>query len=113
MIYAVLRMGKLMFGRQKLKLPPDTKVIFTETAVCLPDQEIPYDELFYRKSDAIVLSARTMELVDRGYKDVTHAAVAIGAANRRGKNQSRRRRASGGGLLGNYVCRARRWAWAT
>jgi leader peptidase (prepilin peptidase) / N-methyltransferase len=70
-IYAVLRLGKLMFGRQKLKLPPDTKIVFTETAVCLPDQTIPYDELFYRKSDAIVLSARMIELVDRCYSDVT------------------------------------------
>jgi leader peptidase (prepilin peptidase)/N-methyltransferase len=70
-IYVVLRLGKLMFGRQKLKLPPDTKVVFTETAVCLPDQTIPYDELFYRKSDAIILSARMIELVDRGYRDVT------------------------------------------
>jgi len=70
-IYAVLRLGKLFFGRQKLKLPLDTKIVFTETAVCLPGQEIPYDEIFYRKSDVIVLSARNIELVDRGYRDVT------------------------------------------
>ncbi|MDD5141547.1 MAG: prepilin peptidase [Verrucomicrobiales bacterium] len=70
-IYAILRLGKLLFGRQKLKLPPDAKIIFTETALCLPDQEIPYEELFYRKSDTIVLQARTVELVDRSYKDVT------------------------------------------
>ena len=37
----------------------------------LPDKEIPYEELFYRKSDAIVLQARTVELVDRGYENVT------------------------------------------
>jgi leader peptidase (prepilin peptidase) / N-methyltransferase len=70
-IYAILRLGKLMFGRQKLKLPPDTTIHFTETMLCLPDREIPYDELFYRKSDAIVLQARTVELVDRCYQDVT------------------------------------------
>ena len=70
-IYAVLRLGKLLFGRQKLKLPSDTKIIFTETAVCLPDQEIPYEELFYRNSDKIILQARTVELVDRCYRDVT------------------------------------------
>jgi leader peptidase (prepilin peptidase)/N-methyltransferase len=69
-IYAILRLGKLLFGRQKLKLPPDTIIHFTETALCLPDKVIPYDELFYRKSDAIVLQARTVELVDRCYKDV-------------------------------------------
>ena len=70
-IYGILRLGKLLFGRQKLKLPPDTKIIFTETAVCLPDREISYEEIFYRKSDKIVLHARTVELVDRCYQNVT------------------------------------------
>ena len=69
-IYAILRLGKLLFGRQRLKLPVDTKIIFSETSVHLPDREIPYDELFYRKSDVITLRARTVELVDRGYQDV-------------------------------------------
>lgn len=70
-IYAVLRLGKLLFGRHRLKLPKETKIIFSETALHLPDREISYDELFYRKSDAIVVRARTVELIDRGYKDVT------------------------------------------
>ncbi len=69
-IYAILRLGKLLFGRQRLKLPADTRIVFTETSVLLPDREIPYDELFYRQSDVIALHARTVELVDRGYKDV-------------------------------------------
>ena len=69
-IYAILRMGKLLFGRQRVKLPVETKIIFTDTSVHLPDREIPYEELFYRESDVIVLHARTVELVDRGYKDV-------------------------------------------
>jgi leader peptidase (prepilin peptidase)/N-methyltransferase len=70
-IYAILRLGKLLFGRQKLTLPPDTIIYFTDTAVCLPDKNIPYGEIFYRKSDTIVLRACTVELVDRGYQDVT------------------------------------------
>jgi leader peptidase (prepilin peptidase)/N-methyltransferase len=69
-IYAILRLGKWLFGRQRLKLPVETKIIFTETSVHLPDKEIPYEELFYRRSDVIVLHARTIELVDRGYQDV-------------------------------------------
>jgi leader peptidase (prepilin peptidase)/N-methyltransferase len=71
MIYAVLRLGKWLFGRQKLKLPAETKIIFSETALILPDKEIPYEEIFYRKTDVIVLQARTVELVDRCYRDVT------------------------------------------
>jgi leader peptidase (prepilin peptidase)/N-methyltransferase len=70
-VYGILRLGKLLFGRQKLPLPPDTKIIFTDIAVCLPGKEIRYDELFYRKSDTIVLHARTVELVDRCYQNVT------------------------------------------
>ena len=70
-VYAVLRGGKLVFGREKMKLPLETKIVFSETALCLPDQEIPYEEIFYRKSDTIVLHARMLELVDRGYADAT------------------------------------------
>jgi leader peptidase (prepilin peptidase)/N-methyltransferase len=69
-IYAILRVGKLVFGRQKITLPGDTRIIFSETAVHLPDQEIPYEDVFYRQSDTIALHARTVELVDRCYKDV-------------------------------------------
>lgn len=70
-VYVVLRLGKLLFGRHRLKLPVETKILFSETALHLPDRDISYDELFYRKSDAIVVRARTVELVDRGYKEVT------------------------------------------
>ena len=70
-VYAVLRLGKLLFGRQRMKLPAATTIVFTETALCLPDQQIPYEEIFYRKTDTIVIQARTVELVDRGYQDVT------------------------------------------
>jgi leader peptidase (prepilin peptidase)/N-methyltransferase len=70
-VYGILRLGKLLFGRQKLKLPLETKIVFSETHMYLPDREIPYEEIFYRKSDAIVLRARTVELIDRGYANVT------------------------------------------
>jgi len=69
-VYAVLRGGKLLFGRQKVKLSEGTKVVFSETALCLPEEEVPYEELFYRESDTVVLRARTVELVDRGYENV-------------------------------------------
>jgi leader peptidase (prepilin peptidase) / N-methyltransferase len=68
-VYSILRLGKLLFGRHRLKLPEGTKIIFSETSLRLPDREIPYEDLFYRKSDTIVLRAETVELIDRGYKD--------------------------------------------
>ncbi len=70
LIYAVLRLGKLLFGRQKIALPENTRIVFSETAVHFQDKEIPFEELFYRPSDAIAMHARTVELVDRCYKDV-------------------------------------------
>jgi len=70
LIYFILRLGKLMFGRQRVELPEHTKIIFSETAVHLPERDIPYEELFYRPSDVITLQARTVELIDRGYQDV-------------------------------------------
>jgi leader peptidase (prepilin peptidase)/N-methyltransferase len=68
-VYAILRLGKLMFGRHRLKLEPGGKIIFTETCLCLGEREIPYEEIFYRKSDTIVLAARRVELVDRCYSE--------------------------------------------
>jgi len=70
-VYGVLRGGKLLFGRQKIKLPLGGMIVFSDTALCLPDKEIPYEDIFYRKSDTIVFQARTLELVDRGYANVT------------------------------------------
>jgi leader peptidase (prepilin peptidase)/N-methyltransferase len=70
LIYGILRLGKLVFGRHKVSLAPDTRIIFSEHSVQLPDRAIPYEDLFYRKSDAIVVRALKVELVDRCYKDV-------------------------------------------
>ena len=70
LVYSVLRAGKLLFGREKIALPADARIVFSETALHLPDRDIPYDELFYRQSDVITLRARTVELADRCYKDV-------------------------------------------
>ena len=69
-VYLILRAGKLMFGKRRVELPSDTKIVFSETALHLPDEEIPYGELLYRQSDVITMRARTLELVDRGYLDV-------------------------------------------
>jgi leader peptidase (prepilin peptidase)/N-methyltransferase len=70
LIYGILRLGKFLFGRQRVQIPEDTKIVFSETCVYLGDKEIPYEDLFYRKSDVVTLHARTIELADRCYRDV-------------------------------------------
>jgi len=69
-IYLILRLGKLLFGSQKIPLPPGTRLIFGEHGVLLPDRLIPYEEIFYRESDTVRIQAHTVELVDRGYREV-------------------------------------------
>src|SRR5262249_4082845 len=70
LIYFIPPVGKLLFGRQTIELPPNSRVIFTDTSLVLPDREVPYEDLFYRKSDTIHLHAVRAELADRCYQDV-------------------------------------------
>ena len=69
-VYAIVRIGKLVFGTQKVQLPEMCQVIFTETAVVLPNEVIRYEDVFYRNSDTIKLEASRVELCDRCYYDV-------------------------------------------
>lgn len=70
-VYGVVRVGKMFFGRQCIKLPPDTRIVFTESAILLPDGEVPFEDVFYRKTDAVVLQAKSVELIDRCYGAVS------------------------------------------
>lgn len=82
LIYAVVRGGKVLFGRHALALPPGAPVRFAEECLVLPDRAIPYEELLYRRTDRIRFTARTVELVDRCYRnvpvEVTRERVKIG-----------------------------------
>jgi leader peptidase (prepilin peptidase)/N-methyltransferase len=71
LIYLILRLGKLLFGRQRFLLEPDSRVVFTETTFEMPGQVIGYEDVFYRKSDAIVFEAKMLELADRCYTQVS------------------------------------------
>jgi hypothetical protein len=66
-VYLIVRVGKLAFGRERLALADGDKIVFAEDALVLPDKEIPYGELFYRRSDSITLQARTVKLGERLY----------------------------------------------
>ncbi len=70
LMYGILRLAKVLFGRQTHTLPPDSKVVFTEDALELPGEVIPYEEIFYRKSDTITLIAKTVQLGERTFENV-------------------------------------------
>jgi leader peptidase (prepilin peptidase) / N-methyltransferase len=69
-VYLILRVGKMLFGKQQLELQPGSRIVFTDTALVLPERSIPYEDLFYRKSDTITFEAKVVELIDRCYKTV-------------------------------------------
>jgi len=73
LVYGLLRLGKLLFGRHKVALAPRTRIIFGESSLKWADQEFLYEELFYRSSDEVKLEARCVELVDRCYANVAVA----------------------------------------
>jgi leader peptidase (prepilin peptidase)/N-methyltransferase len=70
LVYGMLRLGKLLFGRYQVELPKDTRIFFTEDGLKLPEEKILYEELFYRPTDSISLHAQSVELIDRCYADV-------------------------------------------
>ncbi len=70
LVYAILRLGKLMFGREQLELESGSRVVFSETDLFLPDEVRSYGEVFYRNSDTIRFRADRLETVDRCFWDV-------------------------------------------
>jgi len=42
LIYLILRVGKLLFGRKKVQLPAETLVVFTETAIVFGGQALEF-----------------------------------------------------------------------
>ena len=70
LVEIVRQAGKLAFGRMKIALPGAAHVLFGEHGVVLPDREIPYEDIFYRKSDTIRFHAARLELADRCFMNV-------------------------------------------
>lgn len=71
LVYAILRLAKVFFGKEKFVLPPDTRVVFGETGLQMPDRQVPYEEVFYRKSDTISLHAKSVKVGDRVWENVS------------------------------------------
>ena len=69
-VYAILRLAKVFLGREKWALEPDTRVVFGEHGLKLPDREVLFEELFYRKSDAIELQAKSVQMGERTWENV-------------------------------------------
>lgn len=67
LVYAILRAGKLMFGRRQIELKAGSKVVFTDTGIRMPGEDVPFEDVFYRETDTIHVQASKVELADRCY----------------------------------------------
>src|SRR5438093_10012277 len=45
LVYGILRLGKLLYGRQRFEFAPGTRGFFTETSVQLPEKDISYEHI--------------------------------------------------------------------
>jgi len=79
LVYGVVRLGKLLFGRVRLKLEPGATLIFHEGGITSPGQTLPFEEVFYRPSDTVRVKAARVELPDRCYwnSEVSLALAAV------------------------------------
>lgn len=82
-VYGLLWFGKLLFGRRVVNFEEgEETIIFSETAIHLDDEEIPFEELFYHASDTVILHASKVEMVDRCFWDapvrLSQKALVIG-----------------------------------
>ena len=62
-IYAIVRLGKLFFGWRRERFDGEASIVFGEESLFLPGEEVPYDEIFYRRGDRVSLRARKVELI--------------------------------------------------
>lgn len=70
MLHMIAEMGKLLFGRYRVKLPPDATITIADSKLKLPDEEITLSELFSRESDKIRFTATILKFADKEFHNV-------------------------------------------
>ena len=74
-VYAVVRLGKALFGKQTFTSEEPVRVTFATHAMHMETETgedatvLPYEDIFYREEDTVMLFAERAELVDRCYWD--------------------------------------------
>lgn len=70
-LYLIAEMGKLLFGRLRVPLPPGSTIRIAEGKLKLPDEEVAWTDLFLRESDSIRFKATSLKIADKEYSEVT------------------------------------------
>jgi leader peptidase (prepilin peptidase)/N-methyltransferase len=69
-LIAIAEFGKLLFGRLRIPLPPDSTITIVDRKLKLPDEEIGWPELFFRSSDKVRFEAASIKFADTQFQDV-------------------------------------------
>jgi leader peptidase (prepilin peptidase) / N-methyltransferase len=69
-LMVIVEVGKLIFGRHKIPLDPDTQIVVTGEKLCIGDEEMAWPDLFYRESDAIEFHAKSLKFADKTFENV-------------------------------------------
>jgi leader peptidase (prepilin peptidase)/N-methyltransferase len=70
-LLSIAEFGKLLFGRLRIPLAPDTTIVIADGKLKLPDEEIAWDDLFFRESDRIRFKAASLKFADKEFADAT------------------------------------------
>jgi len=62
LLYIISRLGKLVFGKYTLEIKGDDKLFLGEDGIVYENEKIQYEEIFYRSSDTVRISAVTAEI---------------------------------------------------
>jgi prepilin signal peptidase PulO-like enzyme (type II secretory pathway) len=76
-VYAVLRLGKLLFGKYLLDLDAESRVKFTESGILFPPKRLVLQQLYHRATGWFGFQAAKVELADRCYTEIV---VGVSAA---------------------------------
>jgi leader peptidase (prepilin peptidase)/N-methyltransferase len=64
-LFVIAEVGKLLFGRLRVRLPQDTPIVIADGKLKLPDEEIAWPDLFFRDSDQIRFEATNLKFADK------------------------------------------------
>ncbi len=68
-VLAMVEGGKLAFGRRKVPLPEGSTVRIADQKLSLPDEELLWEDIFFRASDRIRFQAVTVRVGERTWEN--------------------------------------------
>lgn len=69
-LFGVVELGKVLFGKRKVPLEPGEIIRIQEQKLILGEEEVPWEDLFARESDRITFHAETLKFSEQTFEKV-------------------------------------------